>query len=234
VPLIRANTVLPASRERVTLLTADGLRLHGELALPERAKPRATLVTLHPLPTAGGSMESHLLRKMAWRLPALADLAVLRFDTRGTGNSEGSFGDGEAEWLDVAGALDFAELRGLPRLWLVGWSFGTDLALRFGREPGVEGAVLLSPPLRSATDADLDAWALDGRPLVAVVPEFDDYLRPAQAVTRFARVPNARVVAVPAAKHLFVGHAEAALDEVVRPVLPDRVPLSRHWPPGGA
>jgi hypothetical protein len=100
--------------------------------------------------------------------------------------------------------------------------------------PGVEGAVLLSPPLRSATDADLDAWALDGRPLVAVVPEFDDYLRPAQAVTRFARVPNARVVAVPAAKHLFVGHAEAALDEVVRPVLPDRVPLPRHWPPGGA
>ncbi len=58
-------------------------------------------MTLHPLPTAGGFMDSHILRKAAARLPALADLAVLRFNTRGTtsprGTSEGSFGEGVAE-----------------------------------------------------------------------------------------------------------------------------------------
>src|SRR3954462_13918442 len=75
---IRGGIELPARREDVTLQTADGLTLVGELALPETRDPVATLVTLHPLPTAGGFMDSHVLRKAAARLPALADLAVLR------------------------------------------------------------------------------------------------------------------------------------------------------------
>ena len=74
---IRAATVLPARRETVTLHTADGLDLVGELALPAGRDPVATLIFLHPLPTHGGMMDSHLLRKAANRLPALADLAVL-------------------------------------------------------------------------------------------------------------------------------------------------------------
>ena len=106
---IRASTVLPARREPVTLRTADGLDLVGELALPAGRDPVATLICLHPLPTHGGMMDSHLLRKASYRLPALADLAVLRFNTRGTaseqGRSEGEFGDGEAERHDVAAAI---------------------------------------------------------------------------------------------------------------------------------
>src|SRR5687767_12385336 len=98
---IRANTVLPADRRPVTLHTADGLRLEGELALPVKAQPRATVLCLHPLPTHGGSMDSHLLHKAAWRLPALAEIAVLRFNTRGTGASEGVFDWGDAERYDV-------------------------------------------------------------------------------------------------------------------------------------
>ena len=62
--------LLPARREEVELTTLDGLTLVGELALPETRDPVATLVTLHPLPTAGGFMDSHILRKAAGRLPA--------------------------------------------------------------------------------------------------------------------------------------------------------------------
>src|SRR5512135_1902834 len=127
---IRAATVLPARRELVTLHTADGLDLVGELARPLGRDPVATLIFLHPLPTHGGMMDSHLLRKAANRLPALADLAVLRFNTRGTasehGRSHGEFGDGQAERLDVASAIAWCQAAGLPRLWLVGWSFGTE------------------------------------------------------------------------------------------------------------
>jgi uncharacterized protein len=230
---IRANTVLPAHREPVTLETTDGLRLIGELALPTSADPVATLVTLHPLPTQGGMMDSHLLRKAAWRLPALADMAVLRFNTRGTsseaGRSDGEFDEGEAERYDVAAALDLVEFRDLPAPWLVGWSFGTDLALRYGCDPSVVGAVLISPPLRFATAADLATWAASGKPLTAIVPEFDDYLRPAEARERFAVVPQCLVVGVPGAKHLFVGYAETVLDEVVRAISPERSPLPRDY-----
>jgi alpha/beta superfamily hydrolase len=230
-PEIRANTVLAAERRAVTLETADGLRLVGELALPIGRPPVATLVCLHPLPTHGGMMDSHLLKKMAWRLPALADVAVLRFNTRGTsseqGTSEGTFGEGIDEQYDVAAALDLVEGLDLPSIWLVGWSFGTDLALMYGCDPSVVGAVLLSPPLRFSRPEHLQAWASSGKPLVAVVPELDDYLRPDEARRRFAAVPQAEVVGVERAKHLWVGFADEVLDEVVRHVNPPAYPLPR-------
>jgi alpha/beta superfamily hydrolase len=232
---ITASTILPAQREPITLLTADGLTLVGELALPEARPPAATLICLHPLPTHGGMMDSHVFRKASFRLPALADLAVLRFNTRGTssdrGTSDGKFGEGEAERHDVAAAIGIAADRDLPQLWLVGWSFGTELALRFGVDPDVVGAILLSPPLRRAGDADLDSWARSGKPLVALVPEHDDYLQPGDARTRFARVPQAEVIGVPGAKHLWVGerYVRIVLDEIVRRVNPAAWPLPTKW-----
>ncbi len=233
-PDIRGNTVLPADRRAVTLHTSDGLELVGELALPEDRPPVATVVCLHPLPTHGGMMDSHLFRKAAYRLPALAGLAVLRFNTRGTesdhGRSAGEFDGGESERYDVAAALDLVDYEDLPAPWLVGWSFGTELALRHGCDADVVGAILISPPLHTATDADLDAWAESKKPLVAIVPEFDDYLRPDAARDRFARVPQAEVVAVPGAKHLLVGYTETVLDEIVRHIEPAAFPLPRTWP----
>src|SRR5699024_9431659 len=130
---IRATTVLPAVRRPVTLHTGDGLELVGELALPEGKDPVATLVTLHPLPTAEGMMDSHVLRKASFRLPALADIAVLRFNTRGTtsrhGTSQGAFGEGEAEKYDVISAIELVEFEELPNAWLPGWPLGPELDL---------------------------------------------------------------------------------------------------------
>ena len=142
---IRAATVLPAKRTPVTLPTADGLRLVGELALPADADPVATLICLHPLPTHGGMMDSHLFKKAAFRLPALAQLAVLRFNTRGTssehGTSEGEFGAGESERYDVAAGVSWAADAGLPARWLLGWSFGTELALKWGLDGEADGGI---------------------------------------------------------------------------------------------
>ncbi|HLQ55702.1 MAG TPA: alpha/beta hydrolase [Streptosporangiaceae bacterium] len=232
---ITPGTVLPADRQAITLHTDDGLSLVGEVARPAGRPPAATLICLHPLPTQGGMMDSHVLRKAAFRLPALADLAVLRFNTRGTsspqGTSEGEFGEGETERHDVAAAIGYGVAAGLPRLWLLGWSFGTELALKWGNDPAVDGAILLSPALRRATDADLDGWAASRRPLVALVPEFDDYLRPEEAIARFARVPQAEVVAVNGAKHLWVGepYVRIVLNEIVRRVNPRAWPLPTEW-----
>jgi alpha/beta superfamily hydrolase len=231
---IRANSILPARREDIELSTADGLRLVGELARPLDKPPFATLVCLHPLPTHGGMMDSHILRKAAWRLPALADLAVLRFNTRGTsserGTSEGTFDGGDAERLDVAAAVEYADFADLPSIWLLGWSFGTELALRYGSDACVVGLILLSPPLRRTTVDDLSVWAANGKPVIALVPEFDDYLRPAEAAQRFAVIPQAEVVGVAGAKHLWVGDAERVLNEIVRRVNPAAAPLPTQWP----
>ena len=239
---IRASTVLPARRENIEIHTEDGHTLVGELALPESGEISATLITLHPLPTHGGFMDSHVYRKASYRLPALAGVAVLRFNTRGTssprGTSDGAFEEGIGERYDVEAAVRFAVGRGLPNRWLVGWSFGTELALMYGAvEPvasEVEGAILLSPPLHRATDDHLRLWGASGMPLTVLVPEHDDYLRPAAAAERFSLVPQARVVGVDGAKHLWVGEKQAArvLNEIVDDVTRQgsgAVGLAQEW-----
>lgn len=233
---IRAGVELPAIREEIELHTADGLTLVGELATPVDRAAVATLVTLHPLPTAGGFMDSHIIRKAAARLPALADLAVLRFNTRGTssprGTSEGSFGEGIAERADVAAAMAFVADRGLPAPWLVGWSFGTELALKYGLEHGIAGAILLSPPLHRTSQEELKRWNASSAPVVALIPEHDDYLKPAAAEEKFAVLPRLRRVDVAGGKHLWVGEVQTrrVLEEIVAAVNPSALPLPTTWP----
>jgi uncharacterized protein len=232
---IRAGVELPARREPIELRTEDGLTLVGELSLPLEKDPVATLVCLHPLPTAGGFMDSHVIRKAAARLPALADLAVLRFNFRGVssprGTSEGSFGDGVDERLDVAAAMAFVAARDLPNPWLLGWSFGTEMALKYGLPYPISGIILLSPPLKRTTPEELLPWAERGVPVVALVPELDDFLRPAEARERFSVLPDIDLVAVDGAKHLWVGeqHTSRVLTEIVQRVNPAALPLPTTW-----
>jgi hypothetical protein len=59
----------------------------------------------------------------------------------------------------------------------------------------------------------------------------DDYLPPADARTRFARVPQAEVSTVEKAKHLWVGekYVRIVLNEIVRRVNPGAWPLPTEW-----
>ncbi|MEN9752523.1 MAG: hypothetical protein RL670_214 [Actinomycetota bacterium] len=228
---IRSDVELPSVREPLQLKTSDGLSLVGELALPVGKAPVATLITLHPLPTHGGFMDSHVYRKAANRLPAIADLAVLRFNTRGTqspqGKSEGAFDQGVGEAADLRAAVDFCVQRKLPNLWLLGWSFGTELALKYGADQPVLGAILLSPPLHRTSEDELRAWKGNGKRVVALIPEFDDYLIPSQAQKRFKPLPQAEIIGIEGAKHLWVGEKAVGrvLDEIVKIVNPAAFPL---------
>lgn len=227
---IRAATVLSAIREDIELRTSDGQLLVGELASPNSAT-NTVLLTLHPLPTAGGFMDSHILRKASNRLPALLGVAVLRFNTRGTssprGTSTGSFDSGHLEGLDLAAAFEFCRSRGFGEIWLLGWSFGTELALKYGPDHEIAGAILLSPPLHRATDQDLLRWNQTGKPLFALVPGEDDYLRPEEAAARFAIVVKAKVYGFEGDKHLWVGEAATrrVLDQVAEIIRPGSSPL---------
>jgi len=236
--LIRASTVLPALREPFKLLTSDGLNLVAEIARPLKPMKTSpgTLVMLHPLPTAGGMMDSHIFRKAAARLPELADLNILRFNSRGTeseaGRSDGNFENGDGEIHDVQAAIDYAATNlGAENLWVVGWSFGTDLALRHARDPRVTGLILLSPPLRTSNLSDLQWWSADGRRVIALVPEFDDYLKPKEAIIAFAPLTQIEIIPVDGAKHLWVGepYVYRVLNEITKIVNPAKVPLPTEY-----
>lgn len=233
--IIRANTVLPAIRTPFTVLTDDGLKLIGEVASP-MGETKGAILCLHPLPTAGGMMDSHIYRKAANRLPELAGITVVRFNTRGTesdaGKSEGEFDNGVSERLDVEVMLRycFDELK-LSNLWVVGWSFGTDLALQYAKDPRHKGLILLSPPLRTSTPEQLAYWNSDQRPIIALIPELDDYLQPAQARERFSVIPHAQLIAVEGAKHLWIGEPSVyrVLSEITSLVVPNSPQLAKEF-----
>lgn len=207
--IIRPSTVLPSLRTPFHVLTSDGVDLIGEVAAPIDSS-RGAILCLHPLPTAGGMMDSHLFKKAANRLPAMAGITVVRFNSRGTtsdvGSSTGIFDNGDAEALDVQAMLGYCfDTLKLENVWVVGWSFGTDLALRHAKDLRHKGLILLSPPLRTTSNEELLYWNSDVRPITALVPEFDDYLKPDQAKVRFAIVPTLKIIAVAGAKHLWLG-----------------------------
>ena len=228
---VRPSTILPAHRTAFTVTTSDGETLIGEVAAPLSGYNGAILC-LHPLPTAGGMMDSHIYKKAANRLPAMSGIEVIRFNTRGTtseaGTSSGEFDNGGAERFDVEAMMSYClDTLKLENLWVVGWSFGTDLALRHAKDPRVKGLILLSPPLRTSQVSDMQYWAADGRPVIALVPEHDDYLKPAEAKIRFAPLTQMEIIAVDDAKHLWVGEPSVyrVLSEITKVIAPDRLPL---------
>ena len=206
---VRPSSIFEAVRTPFHVITEDGIDLIGEVAAPIGGSNGAILC-LHPLPTAGGMMDSHVYKKAANRLPAMAGMTVIRFNTRGTtseaGTSTGEFDNGKSERFDVEAMLRycFDDLK-LENVWVTGWSFGTDLALQHAKDPRHKGLILLSPPLRTTTNEQLEYWNSDPRPITALVPELDDYLQPKAARERFAIVPKLQIIAVDEAKHLWLG-----------------------------
>jgi len=164
----------------------------------------------------------------------MAGITVVRFNTRGTtseaGSSTGEFDNGKSERFDVEAMLRycFDDLK-LENVWVTGWSFGTDLALQHAKDPRHKGLILLSPPLRTTTNEQLEYWNTDPRPITALVPEFDDYLQPEAARERFAIVPKLKIIAVDEAKHLWLGEPSVhrVLSEITSIVtgVPTTLPL---------
>lgn len=228
---VRPSTVLPAVRTPFTVTTEDGCVLVGEVAAP-LTNPTATLLMFHPNPTGGGMMDSHIYKKASNRLPAMAGVTTVRFNTRGTtseaGTSTGSYDNGNSERFDVEAMERYVldELK-LENVWVVGWSFGTEIALRHVRDSRIKGLILLSPTMLRVDKSDLERWAADGRPVIALIPEFDDYLTPVEAPFKFRELTQIQLINVDGAKHLWVGEpaVNRVLTEIVKVVAPARLPL---------
>jgi alpha/beta superfamily hydrolase len=229
--LIRPSTILPALRAPITIKTSDGLNLIGEVATPE-GEISGSLLMLHPNPSGGGMMDSHVYKKAANRLPAMAGIQIIRFNTRGTtseaGSSDGQFDQGISEKLDVLAAINYCfDQLNVKDLYLIGWSFGTELALKYAHDNRIKELILLSPPMIATSDEDLAFWKEDGRPITALIPEHDDYLKPEAAKIRFSKVGNIKQINVDGAKHLWVGEPMVylVLSEIVKVIAPSRLPL---------
>jgi len=182
-----------------------------------RAEVEATAVLCHAHPLHGGVMHYKLLYRIA-KLLRDRSFAVLRFNFRGVGRSEGEHDEGRGERDDTRAALDVLDetYPGLPTL-AGGFSFGSVMALRVGVEdPRVTSMLAMGFP------ADvLKSTRFLGelsKPTMFVHGGRDRYGSQASIERVVAPLSTARLVIVPESDHFFtdrIASVEAAVSDWV-------------------
>ena len=175
--------------------------------------PRVAVVLAHPLPTAGGTMHNKVVYHVAKGLCRIG-AAVLRFNFRGTGTSDGGFDGGPGEMADYRAALDFIAAR-YPgtEIWAAGFSFGAWVAMSVGAgDDRVSALVGVAPPV---AQYDFSAVLESLKPKFFIQGDRDE-LCPLRALRAFyGRVPDPKeLVVIEDADHLFDGRTSEVADAV--------------------
>lgn len=166
--------------EAVTFTTDDGVRLEGELRMPEGAS-RGSAVICHAHPRHGGSKDHPVLWAVRNELAGTRGLATLGFNFRGTMGSSGAYGGGLQEIRDARAAIGVVRERADGPTLVFGWSFGASVALREAFDDDrVTALALFGLPLRP-NDLELpplpepsELRVLE-RPLLFLTGEHDEY-----------------------------------------------------------
>lgn len=204
--------------ENLSFSTADALTLEGLIDAPD--KPVAVLIFCHPHPKMGGTMNAPLLVAVTEALVAQG-WAVLRFNFRGIGASEGVAGTGVEEIKDAEGALAEAARRlpGLP-MAIAGWSFGAAVAVRVtSNHPELLACVAIAAAVKEkpgitaglppAEDTHLAV------PALFITGVNDDLVLPADS-RAWAETAGATYSEMRGANHFFWGKYDDLAEEVTR------------------
>ena len=138
-----------AKASRSEELSIDGPvgRLQALLDVAADQDPTAVAVVCHPHPQHGGTMHNKVAYTLA-RAFVAQNFAVLRFNFRGTEDSDGEYDEGVGELDDALAAVEWMRSRypDLP-LWLGGFSFGAAIAVRAAVAVDVDGLVSIAPAI---------------------------------------------------------------------------------------
>lgn len=185
------------------IVTADGVRLEERWDLPDPPSP-GCVVFCHPHPLDGGTMNAPLMREVTGVLVERG-LAVLRFNFRGVGSSQGTWGGGDGEVTDVAAAVEAAASGGAgPLLGVAGWSFGASTSLRWQAESGSNLPWAgIAPGVRAYRGAEpADVTALAAAPRLIVHGDRDQFTDP-ETIRTYARSFGARLELLEGSDHFF-------------------------------
>ena len=197
----------------ITDLVGPAGRLEALLDTPEPSPVRAAVVFAHPHPQHGGTMHTKVVFQGAKALSRIG-CAVLRFNFRGVGASQGEFDRGEGEQADFRASLDYMAARypGVP-LWAAGFSFGSWVALEVGAlDDRVSVLIGIAPPVVtsvSGQDYTFDATLESTKPKFFVQGEADEVC-PLEGIWQFyGRLHEPKELAViDGASHLFDGKTQ--------------------------
>jgi alpha/beta superfamily hydrolase len=188
-------------------------KLEAMLEEPENGPARACTVVCHPHPLYGGTMHNKVVHRIARGLRR-SGMAVLRFNFRGVGRSQGTHGYLEGEIEDARAALNHLRVR-FPELpyALAGFSFGSRAITRLGCQAG--GALFLMAvgfPVRFGPPDYLRSCAT---PKIFIQSTTDEFGSRAELEPLFETLADPkRLIWIDAADHFFAGaldHLEEAV-----------------------
>ena len=199
--------------EEAVMFEGPAGRLEGMWRCPE--SPCGRVVFSHPHPAFGGTMDYPAVRLGCHYLNQNG-YATLRYNFRGVGESQGSYGQGKGEQEDLLAAIDFSgEKRGDLDLYVIGYSFGAWISwLVADRLPLLSGLVLVSPPLE-ALDFEFPPLRFEG-PALAVIGDRDAFC-PSQVFQRAMNelAPQVEAEIWPGNDHFWVGLERKLSDRIV-------------------
>jgi alpha/beta superfamily hydrolase len=185
------------------------------------AAPQAVAVLAHPHTDFGGNMHHPLIAELARSLPDHG-ISAIRFNFRGAPGSGGHCTDGVTEPEDLAAAValatdratDHEALLPLP-VFVVGYSFGADVALARHEDPRVSAFVLIAPPLVRRPEGE----PAISRPTLVIRPEHDQ-MRPE------VELDGADFVMVAGCDHFLAGHISSIVESTTE-YLVDQLQLAQ-------
>jgi len=205
--LRRANIIFPCG----------DISLEGVWHFPEGAGSFPAVIVCHPHPLYGGNMSNNVVFTLCQAL-ACQSIAAFRFNFRGVGKSEGTFGEGVAEQEDVKAAITFVSSTpsiNPERIGLAGYSFGAGVALPVTlQDERVSLLALVSPYLTDTSWEQLREWT---KPKFIIVGDRDSII-PLQSFQQHIKdIPEVgEYEVITGADHFWQGYKEEAAQKVTK------------------
>ena len=178
----------------------------------EKSSQEKGVVITHPHPLYGGDMHNNVVAVIT-RVFRKKGYTTLRFNFRGVGSSQGSYGDGVGEQEDVLAAVSYLAKIGIKQIDLGGYSFGAWVnALAVKKDMQIENMVMISPPVAFIDFSSIS----DISSLKLIVTGSRDDIAPAKLIKKSYPMwhPGARFEVIKGADHFYgeyINRLEAVL-----------------------
>jgi alpha/beta superfamily hydrolase len=197
------------------IFTGPAGRIEGRFQ-PSKEKNGPIAIILHPHPQFGGTMNNAITYQLFYMF-AKRGFAVLRFNFRGVGRSQGEFDHGEGELSDAASALDWVQTihPDARACWVAGFSFGSWIGMQLlMRRPEIEGFISIAPQANLYDFSFLAPCPSSG---LIVHGDQDKVAPPKDVQTLVDKLKTQKGIVVeqqimPGANHFFEGQVEPLID----------------------
>jgi alpha/beta superfamily hydrolase len=196
--------------DKKIFLSGPAGQLEAIISQPDTARQDAVAIICHPHPLHGGTMHNKVVHTVAKAYQSLA-IPALRFNYRGVGESEGSYGDAIEETEDLHAVMQWAQQQyPAAKIYLIGFSFGSYVALRatalYQQHFSIPQLILIAPPIERFP---YHQHIFAKPPIVVLQGEADDVVAPEATYAWVADHPyTPQLIRLPGVEHFFHGQLD--------------------------